>query len=52
MQPMRDTYVYDGIRTPFGRHAGVLAAVRPDDLMGDTIAALLARTILLLTAGS
>jgi acetyl-CoA C-acetyltransferase len=40
---MLDTYVYDGIRTPFGRHAGVLAAVRPDDLMGDTIAALLAR---------
>lgn len=40
---MLNAYIFDGIRTPFGRHAGCLSAVRPDDLMGDTIAALLKR---------
>ena len=38
-----DAYIYDGIRTPFGRHSGALAAVRPDDLIADTIAVLLAK---------
>ena len=28
----REAYIYDVIRTPIGRHAGKLAAVRPDDL--------------------
>ena len=28
---MLDAYIYDGLRTPFGRHAGALAPVRPDD---------------------
>jgi acetyl-CoA C-acetyltransferase len=28
----REAYIYDAIRTPFGRHAGKLAPVRPDDL--------------------
>ena len=27
-------YIYDGLRTPFGRSAGALASVRPDDLLG------------------
>src|SRR5208282_2528930 len=36
-------YVYDGLRTPIGRHAGVLAPVRPDDLLAGVIAALIAR---------
>ena len=40
---MENAYIYDGIRTPFGRHGGALAAVRPDDLIGDTVAALLKR---------
>ena len=30
---MLDAYLYEGLRTPFGRHAGVLAKVRPDDLL-------------------
>ena len=30
---MLDAYVYDGLRSPFGRHAGALASVRPDDLV-------------------
>ncbi len=36
-------YLYDGLRTPFGRHAGALAPVRPDDLLAGVIRALLAR---------
>ena len=30
---MLDAYIYEGLRTPFGRHAGALAKVRPDDLL-------------------
>ena len=30
---MLDAYIYDGLRTPFGRHGGALAPVRPDDLL-------------------
>ncbi|MHC6225831.1 3-oxoadipyl-CoA thiolase [Pseudomonas sp. X10] len=36
-------YLYDGLRTPFGRHAGALASVRPDDLLAGVVRALLAR---------
>ncbi|MBE0627337.1 MAG: 3-oxoadipyl-CoA thiolase [Burkholderiales bacterium] len=36
---MLDAYIYDGLRSPFGRHAGKLAAVRPDDLAAEVIAA-------------
>ncbi|AKJ01119.1 acetyl-CoA C-acetyltransferase [Archangium gephyra] len=36
-------YIYGGLRTPFGRHAGALAPVRPDDLLAGVIQALLAR---------
>jgi acetyl-CoA C-acetyltransferase len=31
---MLDAYIYSGLRSPFGRHAGSLAKVRPDDLLG------------------
>jgi acetyl-CoA C-acetyltransferase len=34
---MLDAYIYDGKRTPFGRHAGSLAKVRPDDLLAGVI---------------
>jgi len=40
---MKDAYLYDGLRTPFGRHGGALAGVRPDDLAAGVIRALLAR---------
>jgi len=43
MTDSRDAYVYDGLRTPFGRHAGSLAPVRPDDLLAGVIKALVAR---------
>lgn len=29
---MQDVFVYDGVRTPFGKVGGALAGVRPDDL--------------------
>jgi len=41
---MLDAYIYDGLRTPFGRHGGCLAAVRPDDLAATVMAAVLARS--------
>ncbi|WP_201558049.1 3-oxoadipyl-CoA thiolase [Psychrobacter sp. 72-O-c] len=37
---MLDAYIYDGLRSPFGRHAGALASVRPDDLVATVIKAL------------
>jgi acetyl-CoA C-acetyltransferase len=40
---MLDAYIFAGLRTPFGRHAGALAAVRPDDLAAHVIRELLAR---------
>jgi acetyl-CoA C-acetyltransferase len=40
---MLDAYLYDGLRTPIGRHAGKLAAVRPDDLAADVIKEVVAR---------
>ncbi|MBL4609529.1 MAG: 3-oxoadipyl-CoA thiolase [Pseudomonas sp.] len=36
-------YIYDGLRSPFGRHAGALASVRPDDLLAEVMRALVAR---------
>ncbi|MCO6056009.1 3-oxoadipyl-CoA thiolase [Pseudomonas sp. MOB-449] len=38
---MLDAYIYAGLRTPFGRHAGALSRVRPDDLVGDLMARLM-----------
>jgi acetyl-CoA C-acetyltransferase len=40
---MAEAYLIDGVRSPFGRHAGALASIRPDELAAQTIAALLAR---------
>ncbi|HYL49614.1 MAG TPA: 3-oxoadipyl-CoA thiolase, partial [Stellaceae bacterium] len=40
---MMDAYIYDGLRTPIGRHAGVLAPVRPDDLLAGVIATVVKR---------
>lgn len=41
---MLDAYIYDGLRTPFGRHAGKLAPIRPDDLLAGVMQALVARS--------
>jgi acetyl-CoA C-acetyltransferase len=40
---MLNAYIYDGLRTPIGRHAGKLAPVRPDDLAADVLKELVAR---------
>ena len=39
---MLDAYIYNGLRTPFGRHAGKLATVRTDDLVGGVMNAVIA----------
>jgi acetyl-CoA C-acetyltransferase len=40
---LMSAYIYEGLRTPFGRHAGALAPIRPDDLLAGVIRAVLAR---------
>src|SRR5258708_19138125 len=40
---MLDAYLYDGLRTPIGRHAGKLAPLRPDDLAAEVIKEVVAR---------
>jgi acetyl-CoA C-acetyltransferase len=40
---MLDAYIYDGLRSPIGRHAGKLAPVRPDDLASEVIREVVAR---------
>src|SRR4051812_853010 len=37
---MADAYLYDAVRTPFGRYGGALASVRPDDLATHVVRAL------------
>jgi acetyl-CoA C-acetyltransferase len=41
---MLDAYLYDGLRTPFGRHGGALASLRPDDLLAGVIRRLLEKS--------
>jgi acetyl-CoA C-acetyltransferase len=41
---MLDAYIYDGLRTPFGRHAGALSRVRPDDLLAGVVKEVVARS--------
>jgi len=40
---MTASYVYDAVRTPFGRYGKALAGVRPDDLAASTLRALVER---------
>src|SRR6266498_632312 len=40
---MSVAYLVDGVRTPIGRYAGALSAVRPDDLAAHVLRALRAR---------
>jgi acetyl-CoA C-acetyltransferase len=41
---MLNAYIYDGLRTPFGRYGGALAKVRPDDMLGAAIRAVMQRS--------
>jgi len=40
---VNQAYIYDAVRTPFGRFGGALAGVRPDDLAAQVIRASVAR---------
>lgn len=40
---MTAAYIYDAVRTPFGKYGKSLASVRPDDLAASTLKALLER---------
>ena len=40
---MQDAFIYDAARTAFGRHAGILSSVRPDDLLAHLIKTLVQR---------
>ncbi|MEH0108354.1 thiolase family protein [Tersicoccus sp. MR15.9] len=41
---MSEAFIYDAVRTPFGRFGGALAPVRPDDLAAVVVGALIERT--------
>jgi acetyl-CoA acetyltransferase family protein len=40
---MTGSYIYDAIRTPFGRYGKALAGIRPDDLAAHAVRGLMAR---------
>src|SRR5436853_171622 len=40
---MLDAFIYDGLRTPIGRHAGKLAPIRPDDLAAEVLKEVVSR---------
>src|ERR1700686_5109700 len=39
-----EAYLYTGLRSPFGRHAGALAPLRPDDMLASVIAKVVAES--------
>jgi acetyl-CoA acetyltransferase family protein len=41
---MPDAFIYDAVRTPFGRFNGALGGIRPDDLAATVLRAVLARS--------
>ena len=43
-RPLREAWIVDAVRTPFGRYGGALAAVRPDDLAALVLRAIVERT--------
>lgn len=44
---MLNAYIYDGLRTPFGRHAGALSSIRPDNLAAHVIKSVVEKNHLL-----
>lgn len=43
-RPLRESWIVEALRTPFGRYGGALAAVRPDDLAATVLEAIVARS--------
>ncbi|SDE08713.1 acetyl-CoA C-acetyltransferase, partial [Paracoccus isoporae] len=41
---MLEGYIFDGLRSAFGRHAGALSGIRADDLAAQVISALVGRS--------
>jgi len=41
---MSEAFIFDGIRTPIGRHAGALSRIRPDELLATAIRELVSRS--------
>ena len=41
---MRDAVIIDAVRTPIGRHGGVLKDMRPDDMAAMVLKAIVERT--------
>ena len=37
---MTSAFIYDAVRTPFGRFGGSLSSIRPDDLAATVVAAI------------
>jgi acetyl-CoA C-acetyltransferase len=44
---MLNAYIYDGLRTPFSRHAGALSSIRPDNLAAHVIKSVVEKNHLL-----
>ena len=44
MQPVREVFLVDALRTPIGKYGGMLKSVRPDDLAAHVIRELVGRT--------
>ena len=43
-RPLREAWIVEAVRTPFGRYGGALSGVRPDDLAATVLAAVVARS--------
>ena len=43
-RPIKEAWIVEALRTPFGRYGGALAGVRPDDLAATVLEAIVARS--------
>ena len=43
-RPLKEAWIVEALRTPFGRYGGVLSSVRPDDLAATVLEAVVARS--------
>ena len=43
-RPLKEAWIVEALRTPFGRYGGVLSGVRPDDLAATVLEAVVARS--------
>ena len=43
-RPLKEAWIVEGLRTPFGRYGGALSGVRPDDLAATVLEAVVARS--------